>query len=219
MRRSMYALVAGAALFAGASAQAAITINAVPGTNPYSGPTPTYDFEGGGATGGAPVSGGLVTNTSVPSVSAQPYGSSGYFWTVGPTDTSPGTLDLSSFGDIFNLSFIWGSVDTYNLLEVLGAGGAVLQTFTGFDVALPPNGDQVDPAKNPLVTLFFDGGSESLVTGLRLSSSANAFETDNFAVNAVPEPGTWALMLLGFGALGMTLRRRRRPLSTLAQAV
>jgi hypothetical protein len=29
---------------------------------------------------------------------------------------------------------------------------------------------------------------------------------------AVPEPGTWAMMLLGFGAIGMVMRgRRRRP--------
>jgi hypothetical protein len=32
---------------------------------------------------------------------------------------------------------------------------------------------------------------------------------------AVPEPGTWALMLLGFGGIGFALRRTRRP--TLAQ--
>jgi len=28
---------------------------------------------------------------------------------------------------------------------------------------------------------------------------------------AVPEPGTWALMLLGFGAVGLAMRRKRRP--------
>ena len=27
---------------------------------------------------------------------------------------------------------------------------------------------------------------------------------------AVPEPGVWALMILGFGAAGASLRRRRR---------
>jgi hypothetical protein len=27
---------------------------------------------------------------------------------------------------------------------------------------------------------------------------------------AVPEPSTWAMMLLGFGAMGMAMRRRRR---------
>jgi hypothetical protein len=26
---------------------------------------------------------------------------------------------------------------------------------------------------------------------------------------AVPEPGTWAMMLLGFGAIGFSMRRRR----------
>lgn len=26
---------------------------------------------------------------------------------------------------------------------------------------------------------------------------------------AVPEPGTWAMMLLGFGAIGFSVRRRR----------
>jgi hypothetical protein len=29
--------------------------------------------------------------------------------------------------------------------------------------------------------------------------------------SAVPEPATWALMLLGFGGMGMALRRRSKP--------
>ena len=43
---------------------------------------------------------------------------------------------------------------------------------------------------------------------------------DNLSVTSstggVPEPATWALMLLGFGGLGTALRSRRR--ATLAQA-
>jgi hypothetical protein len=38
----------------------------------------------------------------------------------------------------------------------------------------------------------------------------------NFVRDAVPEPSTWAFMLLGFGALGWQLRRRR---PVLAQAL
>jgi hypothetical protein len=37
------------------------------------------------------------------------------------------------------------------------------------------------------------------------------------SVTAVPEPGTWGLMLLGFGGIGMAMRRRRRELGALMQ--
>jgi hypothetical protein len=29
---------------------------------------------------------------------------------------------------------------------------------------------------------------------------------------SVPEPATWAMMLLGFGAIGFAMRRNRKPL-------
>jgi hypothetical protein len=38
------------------------------------------------------------------------------------------------------------------------------------------------------------------------------------SVAAVPEPGTWALMLLGFGAVGFSMRRRRSATAHLYQA-
>jgi hypothetical protein len=45
--------------------------------------------------------------------------------------------------------------------------------------------------------------------------TANMATAGNISGNAafypVPEPGTWALMLLGFGGIGMAMRRRRRP--------
>jgi hypothetical protein len=39
---------------------------------------------------------------------------------------------------------------------------------------------------------------------------SNGFSGDTAAAGAVPEPSTWAMMLLGFGALGLNMRRRRR---------
>lgn len=200
------ALVVSAAFLAmPAAANAAVTISTVtPGTAPYSGPTPTYDFETS-----APVSGGLVTTGSSSGIRAQPFGSTGNYWTVGPSDGSPGIMNLSSIGDIFNISFLWGSVDAYNLIEFLDTNGNVLASFTGSDIFNPANGNQTDPNLNPVVRFDVTGNDVSALTALRLSSTSNAFETDNFTINAVPEPATWALMLLGFGAIGFGMRRRR----------
>jgi hypothetical protein len=50
-----------------------------------------------------------------------------------------------------------------------------------------------------------------------LANSGNISGNGAFGMAAVPEPATWGMMLLGFGAMGMVLRRRRRPvLSQLA---
>lgn len=47
----------------------------------------------------------------------------------------------------------------------------------------------------------------SFSTGASFGSTGNSFTTEGPAV--VPEPGAWALMILGFGAVGGALRRRR----------
>lgn len=43
---------------------------------------------------------------------------------------------------------------------------------------------------------------------------AKQFEFDQVITNGVPEPSTWAIMLVGFGGLGVALRQRRRGLAT-----
>lgn len=47
---------------------------------------------------------------------------------------------------------------------------------------------------------------------LRSDRNFSWFSLDNLTLNgsAVPEPGTWAMMLLGFGAIGFALRRSKR---------
>jgi len=45
--------------------------------------------------------------------------------------------------------------------------------------------------------------------------AGDAVRGDNFGgvslrISAAPEPGTWALMLMGFGGAGAALRSRRR---------
>jgi len=84
---------------------------------------------------------------------------------------------------------------------------------------------QIDPLFNtavnpaPAPQLSFTGSSIRIAFG-ELSPSAPIFDfsTDGgkavFAYNdvpgAVPEPSTWAMMLLGFGALSFAMRRRRK---------
>ncbi|URD60422.1 PEPxxWA-CTERM sorting domain-containing protein [Sphingomonas sp. KRR8] len=196
-----------AALAMAAPATAAVTLTTTPGTNPYSGPTPTYNLDSGRP---AAFTGGSIVSGSIPGQNAQPYGSTGGYWSVGPTDGTPGVLSLAGVAAVGSISFIWGSVDSYNTLELLGAANNVLYTFTGSNVFNPANGNQTDPNTNPLVTLTFTGGDQTAVRSLRFSSTQNAFETDNFRINAVPEPATWALMLVGFGAVGFSMRRGRR---------
>jgi hypothetical protein len=44
-----------------------------------------------------------------------------------------------------------------------------------------------------------------------VSSGTNAFELDNLIFgSSAPEPATWAMMIVGFGAAGVALRRRQK---------
>jgi len=89
---------------------------------------------------------------------------------------------FGNFGPSDSVSFEWGSPlnagETLDALTVVG--GAFNGSFTG--------------------TQFF--------------FAANSFTKDSFRLSgvtvdsAVPEPATWLMMILGFGAVGATMRRR-----------
>ena len=77
-------------------------------------------------------------------------------------------------------------------------------------------GVTIDPATNmngfSLSNISFTGDS-IIVNWQGLSFTDTTVVSLNvvFGAAAVPEPGTWAMMLLGFGAVGFSMRRRRRP--------
>lgn len=61
--------------------------------------------------------------------------------------------------------------------------------------------------------------SDQAFDEIRFAQSAGRFEIDNVTVadvSAVPEPATWGLMILGFGAVGALLRAGRRRARTAA---
>jgi hypothetical protein len=60
-----------------------------------------------------------------------------------------------------------------------------------------------------LLDLNLDPGTYTL--HLEGTSTGEGSFGGNVAFAAVPEPATWAMMLLGYGAVGFSMRRRRRP--------
>lgn len=101
------------------------------------------------------------------------------------------------------LSFIWGSLDAYNSLTIVTTGG-VETVVPGVDILNTlANGNQSSPNTNGRLDIT----STDRIIGLRFGSQQNSFELDNISA-AVPEPATWGLMIFGFGAVGVSLRRR-----------
>ena len=114
----------------------------------------------------------------------------------------------------------WGSVDTYNSLAFY-SGDALVATITGADLPLSANGGQADYASNAYVWITALPQFDRVIA----ASSSNSFEFDNVVAGGalaqasapIPEPSTWAMMLLGFAGLGYAaLRRKKGPVSAFA---
>lgn len=149
-------------------------------------------------TGGAPPGTG-VFNGSAPGITAAPPGDgTDYASVLGPDGAA--TLTLGS--PVNGISFFMGSPDTYNSVSFF-SGGSLVQSFLGSAFTSPPaNGDQ---SLGERISFNFNGASIDTVV---FNSTQNSFEFDRVGT-AVPEPSSWALMIIGFGSAGALLRRRR----------
>jgi hypothetical protein len=142
--------------------------------------------------------------------------------TVDGRDGIDGGVDYS---DLFTVTL--NGATLYSGYFRLGGIGstAVVANNGGFSVART-GGDVFNIGG----TVTFSGGSAALANGvnrLRFSyatPNAQAFGDESFGISsvvvtgntpsaAVPEPSTWALMLVGFGLAGTGLRSRRRTVS------
>jgi hypothetical protein len=214
MKRKLLGLLASVAV---ASAAQAVTVTGTfgaPDPGPAMGQSIVVSFDGPNAAGYS-WSGGLATScVSIGGAAMPAVGVGGTASCFGYVSSAlnPNAATLST-PDLASISFYWGSIDTYNFVDVLGAGGATIFSIAGG--ALPPsNGDQGAAATNRRVN--FIAGAGEVITGLRLRSTGVAFEFDSFAAaealdpnGGVPEPATWAMLLAGFGLVGVSARRRR----------
>ncbi|WP_255602068.1 Npun_F0296 family exosortase-dependent surface protein [Glacieibacterium megasporae] len=199
---------AAAAFMALAAAGHAMTVTSAfgsPDSGPAMGETMLVDFNSTTLPTGYALSGGYGYATGTTSFAAAPAGDTTQYLYVSSALT-PNNATLTTAHALKSISFYWGSIDAYNTVDVLGAGGVSLGSYGGSAFA-PANGDQSAASTNRRV--YFTAGSGQVITGLRFASTGVAFELDDVAGTAVPEPAAWALMIVGFGMVGFAARRRR----------
>ncbi len=108
----------------------------------------------------------------------------------------------SGVNAILNLT----SLQTGTLNFVANGGSAPLFSFA-LSGLFTANGQGALPGGGLTLT------NQTQIDGTTIAAGSNG----TLAVTAaVPEPATWAMMLVGFGAMGVSLRRRRKP-TALAQ--
>lgn len=123
-------------------------------------------------------------------------------------------------GVLYNVSFwLAGNPDGDPVTKsvLVGASGAdsasYTFTFTGFDKA--------NMGWKNYTYSFVAASSSTTLSFASQDATSFGAALDNVSVAAVPEPATWAMMILGFGLVGGSMRRRRsifRPLTRLARA-
>ena len=93
------------------------------------------------------------------------------------------------------------------------------QTLFGLTVIGAHFGNVAGPAGNVSVFWLFDFGTEGadFITLDNTGGFSNAVLYTTGGTPPVPEPATWAMMLLGFGAAGTAMRRNRRRTAHIAQ--
>lgn len=127
---------------------------------------------------------------------------------------------LYSFRGIFPISELGGNIQNVllawrsdNFIKSVIINGQIVYDYTGparneFGSANPFQASFSTDAGD----LFFTGANEFIVTVQnRAGSGIDPVALNiSFLGSAVPEPGTWMLMILGLGAVGFAMRRRQQ---------
>ena len=236
MKFSIKTALAGVALAAAVPASAAIV--SYNGTNYLPGDTLTINF--GGSSGGSTVAGLTSTLTllfstvngagdyvftyalmNTSNAALQPSSevtAFGFNTNPNPDTAASSITSTAAVADDQLTKISSGSISGGTSVEICGTGGPNCAGggSSGPDVGETSGGQFI---------LAFMGGDPGTVTltnatvryqstGLNGSGSAIGTPTSNPPPPppppGVPEPATWAMMLFGFGAVGYSLRRRRR---------
>lgn len=204
---TLLGLASCAALLTGTVANAAVTGVLGGPIGPFSSLS-TLGLDGGAT---ATLIGGTVYTNDMPFADIPEGVYESKFLAAGPSSGQPATLTFNIGVDA--LSFLWGSPDTYNRLTIVSSTGSYAFDVNNLNFAVK-NGDQ---SFSQYVSFFTTGVGETISSAsFNNNPSTDAFEVANFSVAAVPEPATWAMMIIGFAGIGAALRTRRLQQSTSA---
>ena len=144
----------------------------------------------------------------------------------GPTITVPAS---GTFGNSFNPARVGNFTDVYNFM----LSGASLANGSLITLSLS-GGNNIDFTCNTCSVLFdstafthstsgsldvftldpqsISAGAHTITVNGTIASGPTASYSGTVNFNLpLPEPATWAMMLLGFAGIGMAIRRRQRP--------
>jgi PEP-CTERM motif len=132
------------------------------------------------------VVGGVVDSNNATALASFAFSAPVWSPSIGFYSTS--TIDVSSAGLLFNVGDVFAL--TFDTAEAKFFGWSDANSYGGG-------------------TGFTRGGSSS---AWQMSGGDVAFATyvDTNPSSAVPEPATWAMLVVGFGLVGMSIRRRNR---------
>ena len=201
----MKKLLALSALAFAVPAQSAILVSYVGGpSGPTAGTTIFQDFNS--LTPGISIgTNAFAYNTNTSNGARPAFNSTGNFGAV----LSNGSYNVTFATAASIFSFVLGSVDTYNRLTLtMSSGGPIVYNGSAINNGPIADGNQVGSGTNGRVTYTVTGGGPFILGAAFESIGANSFELDDLAIQAVPEPSTWLMMLMGFAAVGFGMRRR-----------
>ena len=155
------------------------------------------------------------TITPINSALLNSVGTSGPFGSVITGQTS--FSDALTF-TLNNSVLLDGQVGTISLLNLMNINFSSIYIDSVGNAFVKTSADDLPETWALTTPITLAAGTHTLFVNGNIPSGGNASYSGTLNLGAaVPEPATWALMLLGFGGMGMVLRRRRRPvLSQLA---
>lgn len=117
------------------------------------------------------------------------------------------TTDSLTVGYAITTSDPWAGL-TYTSIGILGQ--SITQAASGGGVNTDPNTSGLFYSKSTTVSGLNWATGDTLYLRFVDGTGAGAWGIDNFAITAVPEPATTALMLLGAVGVLIMMRRRRQ---------